>query len=162
MESYLADVSRSQDLASMLADGEGYPSATEIDTNFYAIRGGDADESAQRIFLSGQFDTFMESARAQFDAIVIDSPPAMVVADAAILARFADVVLHVVRWGRTRRSTVLDSIDGLRRANSRAIGVTMLNRVNPAKYYKYHRDGGWGFRYANHYRPAVTTTAVEH
>jgi capsular exopolysaccharide synthesis family protein len=162
MGGYLPAVSRSQDLASMLADGESYPAATAIDNNLYAIRGGDADENAQRMFLSEQFGAFMETAKAQFDVIVIDSPPAMVVADAAILARFADVVLHVVRWGRTRRSTVLDSVSRMHRANGNAIGVTILNRVTPAKYYKYNRDGGWGFRYAEHYRPAITATAVEH
>ena len=162
MTSYLPAASDSQDLASMLADGDSYPSAIEIDKNLYAIRGGDADENAQRVFLSDQFSTFMETAKAEFDAIVIDSPPSMVVADAAILARFADVVVHVVRWGRTRRSTVLDSIDQMRRANKNTISVTMLNRVNLARYYKYHRDGGWGFRYANHYRPAVAAPGVEH
>jgi succinoglycan biosynthesis transport protein ExoP len=162
MGGYLSAVARSQDLASMLADGESYPSATAIDENLYAIRGGEADENAQRIFHSEQFAAFIEAAKAQFDAIVIDSPPAMVVADAAILARFADVVLHVVRWGRTRRSTVLGSIDRMRRANDRATGVTMLNRVNPEAYFKYHRDGGWGIKYAQHYRPAISATAVEH
>ena len=121
MGGYLAAVARSQDLASMLADGESYPSATAIDENLYAIRGGEADENAQRIFHSEQFAAFIEAAKAQFDAIVIDSPPAMVVADAAILARFADVVLHVVRWGRTRRSSAR-SIDRLRRANDRQFG----------------------------------------
>jgi len=159
--SYLPAALRSQDLASMLEDYDSYPSAIEIDKNFYAIRGGDADENAQRVFLSEQFRTFMETAKAEFDAIVIDSPPSMVVADAAILARFANVVVHVVRWGRTRRSTVLDSIDQMRRANKGPISVTVLNRVNLLRYYKYHRDGGWGFRYANHYRPAVAAPAME-
>jgi Mrp family chromosome partitioning ATPase len=85
----------------------------------------------------------------------------MVVADAVILARFADVVLHVVRWGRTRHSAVINSIDRMRRANGKAVGVTMLNRVTPAQYFKYNRDGGWSFRYANYYRPAITTTALK-
>jgi polysaccharide biosynthesis transport protein len=160
MGGYLAAVSRSPDLASMLADGESYPAVTAIDNNLYAIRGGDADESAQRVFLSEQFGAFMETAKTQFDAIVIDSPPAMVVSDAAILARFADVVLHIVRWGRTRRSTVLDSVDRIHRANSKSISVTMLNRVSAAKYYKYNRDGSWNFRYADYYRPAITTTTA--
>jgi len=161
MEGYLAAVSRSQDLASILEDGEKtFPAVTAIDENLYAIRGGNAGENAQRVFLSEQFDAFMETAKAQFDTIVIDSPPAMVVADAAILARFADVVLHVVRWGRTRRTTVLDSIDRTHRANGRSISVTMLNRVAPAKYYKYNRDGGWSFKYGDYHQPALTTTVV--
>jgi len=144
-----------------LEDGERYPAAAEIDKNLYAIRSGGVDEDAQRLFLTTRFGEFLETARAEFDSIVIDSPPAMVVADAAILARFADVVLHVVRWGRTRRSAVIDSVDRIRRANSKAVGVTMLNRATPAQYFKYNRDSGWSFRYANYYRPAITTAALK-
>jgi Mrp family chromosome partitioning ATPase len=83
----------------------------------------------------------------------------VVFADAAILARFADVILHVVRWGRTKRSVVLDAVDRLRRANGKAVSATVFNRVTPAKYYKYNRDGGWGFRYADYYRTASETAA---
>jgi capsular exopolysaccharide synthesis family protein len=154
---HVAGLSRSQTLESILDDGEGYPVAAEIDKNLYAISGCGVDEDAQRVFLTTRFSAFLEAARAEFDSIVIDSPPAMVVADAAILARFADVVLHVVRWGRTRRSAVIDSVDRMRRANSRAVGVTMLNRANPAQFFKYNRDGGWSFRYASYYRPTITT-----
>jgi capsular exopolysaccharide synthesis family protein len=158
---HLAGLSPSQNLESILEDGEGYPTAAEIDKNLYAIRSGGVDEDAQRLFLTARFGEFLETARAEFDSIVIDSPPAMVVADAAILARFADVVLHVVRWGRTRRSAVIDSVDRMRRANSKAVGVTMLNRATPAQYFKYNRDGGWSFRYPNYYRPAITTAALK-
>jgi hypothetical protein len=84
----------------------------------------------------------------------------MVVADAAILARFADVVPHVARWGQTRRSTVPAAVDRMRRANGGAVGVTMLNRVTPVKYEKYNRDGAWRFRYADCYHTATRTTAV--
>jgi capsular exopolysaccharide synthesis family protein len=158
---HLAGLSPSQNLESILEDGERCPTAAEIDKNLYAIRSGGVDEDAQRLFLTARFGEFLETARAEFDSIVIDSPPAMVVADAAILARFADVVLHVVRWGRTRRSAVIDSVDRMRRANSKAVGVTMLNRATPAQYFKYNRDGGWSFRYANYYRPAITTAALK-
>jgi polysaccharide biosynthesis transport protein len=161
VDAYLAGASRSRGLASILMDDEGCPTATEIDKDLYVIRGGVSDESAQRVFLSTQFGTFLEAAKAQFDSIVIDSPPAVVVADAAILARFADVVLHVIRWGQTRRSVVLDAVDRMHRANGKAVGVTILNRVSPAKYSKYNRDDGSGFRYADYYRAATTTTAAK-
>ena len=161
VDAYLSGASHSPGLASILMDEEGAPGATEIAKDLYVIRGGGADESAQRVFLSPQFGTFLEAAKAQFDLIVIDSPPAVVVADAAILARFADVVLHVVRWGRTRRSVVLDAVDRMHRANGKAVSVTILNRVTPAKYRKYNRDGGWGFRYANYYRAATTAAAKQ-
>jgi succinoglycan biosynthesis transport protein ExoP len=156
---YLPGLSPSQNLELILNGSERYRAATEIDNNLYAIRSGGVDEDAQRLFLTTQFGEFLETAKAEFDSIVIDSPPAMVVADAALLARFADAVLHVVRWGHTRRSAVINSVDRMRRANRNAIGVTMLNRAPPARYFKYNRDSAWSFRYANYYRSAITTIA---
>lgn len=161
VDTYLKAASRSRGLASILMDDEGVPAATEIDKDLYVIKGGGADESAQRVFLSDEFGSFLEAARAQFDSIVIDSPPAMVVADAAILARFADVVLHVVRWGRTGRSVVLESVDRMQRANGRAASLIMLNRVSLGGYRKYNRDGGWSFRYADYYGAPTTTAAAK-
>ena len=152
---YLDAISHSRDLAAILADGEGCQAATAVADNFYVIRGGDGHENAQQVFLSPQFGTFLQAARTQFDAIVVDSPPVMVVADAAVLARFADVVLHVIRWGRTRRSMVLDAVNRMRRANGEAVAVTMLNRVDLGKYRKYNRDHGWSFKYGDYYHPAI-------
>lgn len=152
---YLDAVSHSRDLAAILADGEGCQAATAVAENFYAIRGGEGHENAQQVFLSAQFGAFLEAAKVQFDAIIIDSPPVMVVADAAVLARSADVVLHVIRWGRTRRSTVLDAVNRLRRSNGEAVAVTMLNRVDLTKYRKYNRDGSWSFKYADYYKAAM-------
>ena len=152
---YLDAISHSRDLAAILADGDGCHAATAVAENFYAIRGGDGHENAQQVFLSPQFGAFLETARTQFDAIIIDSPPIVVVADAALLARFADAVLTVIRWGQTKRSIVLDAVGRMRRANGEAVGVTMLNRVDLGKYRKYNRDSGWSFKYSNYYHPAL-------
>jgi succinoglycan biosynthesis transport protein ExoP len=160
VEGYLPAEWRSQDLAAVLASGQTSAGCTQIDTNLYAIRGSAADENAQRLFLSTEFDAFMQTATADFDTVVIDSPPALVVADAAILARHADAVVHVVRWGQTPRSNVLAAVDRLRRANGNAIGATMLNCVDPSGYRKYNRDGGWTIKYADYYRPAPATSTV--
>jgi hypothetical protein len=61
---------------------------------------------------------------------------------------------------QTGRSTALAAVDRMRRANGGAVGVTMLNRVTPAKYEKYNRDGAWSFKYADYYHTATRTSAV--
>ena len=155
-EGYLKAGAASRDLATILADRNGCGAATQVGENLYVVRGGKGHDDAQQVFLSEEFAAFMASAREEFDAIVMDSPPATVVADAVVLAPFADIVLNVVRWGKTRRATVLDSINRIRRANGEAVSVTMLNRVDLGKYRKYNRDGGLNFEYAKYYRPAIT------
>ena len=155
-EGYLEVGSPPRDLAAILADGDGCQAATQVGENLYVIKGERGHDDAQQVFLSARFAAFIGTARTQFDAIVIDSPPATVVADAAVLAPFADVVLHVVRWGRTRRSAVLDAIGRIRRSNGEAVALTMMNRVDLGKYRGYSRDGGWNFEYAKYYRSTIT------
>jgi len=78
----------------------------------------------------------------EFDLVVVDSPPVLCFADAALIASLADTTLYMVRWGRTGKDTVQE---GLRRlALSRArIGGVVLTRLNPAKHAQYgYGDSG--------------------
>jgi capsular exopolysaccharide synthesis family protein len=158
-EGHLEVGSPPRDLAAILADGDGCRAATQVGENLYVIKGERGHDDAQQVFLSARFAAFIGTARAEFDAIVIDSPPATVVADAAVLAPFADVVLHVVRWGKTRRSAVLEAISRIRRSNREAVSLTMMNRVDLGKYRRYSRDGGWNFEYAKYYRSTITVSS---
>jgi len=97
------------------------------------------------------------NSRRLANCVAIGGP--LVVANAAILARLADVILHDVHWGRTRRSVALDAIDRLDHANGKAISAIVLNRVTPAKYRKYNWDGGWALRHADCYGAASATAA---
>jgi len=46
---------------------------------------------------------FIDSLRRRYDCIVIDGPPLLVVAEARMLAKLADKILFVVKWGSTTR-----------------------------------------------------------
>jgi polysaccharide biosynthesis transport protein len=50
---------------------------------------------------SGGFATLLEEARQAYDVVIIDTPPVMTRADAAVIGRFADTCLLLARWGRT-------------------------------------------------------------
>src|SRR5262249_30718701 len=60
----------------------------------------------------------LDEARQSYDVVIIDTPPVMTRADAALIGRFADTCLLLVRWGRT-------SWDEM----SAAVGVLRLCRV---------------------------------
>src|SRR5690606_39327099 len=55
---------------------------------------------------SRRMASFLESVRHRYDLVIVDTPPIMTVADAGPLAKIADAVLFVVRWGHTPRDTV--------------------------------------------------------
>jgi Mrp family chromosome partitioning ATPase len=58
---------------------------------------------------------------------VLNSPPALAVTDAAIVAAKADASIVVVRADRTSRGDAAACVESLRRAGSRVIGTVLLD-----------------------------------
>jgi non-specific protein-tyrosine kinase len=76
----------------------------------------------------------------QVDMVLIDTPPMLPVADAAVLAPHIDGVLLVVHAGKTRRQALRQAVEGLRQVGANLIGVS-LNSVP-------RRGGGYYYNYA--------------
>jgi succinoglycan biosynthesis transport protein ExoP len=76
--------------------------------------------------------------REAFDFVIIDSPPVLPINDAKILSRVADAVLFVVRWEKTPREAVINSIRALNDVHARISGIA-LARVDSERfrYYSY-------------------------
>lgn len=82
--------------------------------------------------------------RARYDYVIVDTPPILPVADAAILSQFVDGVLMVVRAGGTRSQDLANAYSSLVTARAFMLGV-VLNGV-PAHesrylYYSYNNLG---------------------
>lgn len=94
---------------------------------------------------SARMRELMTKLQAEADVVVLDSPPATMLADAAILSTITDGVLLVVEAGKTRMDTAIRAVDALKQVNARIIGV-LLNRM-PTKgsgyyyYYYYYKHG---------------------
>ncbi|MCT1435503.1 polysaccharide biosynthesis tyrosine autokinase [Dietzia maris] len=74
----------------------------------------------------------IEELRKEYDYVIIDSPPLLPVTDGALLARATDGALLVARTYRTTRDQFAQSIDNLRKADAKVLGVvTVANK--PAK-----------------------------
>lgn len=76
--------------------------------------------------------------RERFEYIVLDSPPLLPVAEAMLIVRMADVVVHVIRARSTPRDVVTNAIKMI--GQERAVAV-VLNGVEakdtPYSYYNY-------------------------
>lgn len=80
----------------------------------------------------------IEGLRERFEYIVLDAPPLLPVAEAMLIVRMADVVVHVIRARSTPRDAVASAIKMI--GEERAVAV-MLNGVEakdaPYSYYTY-------------------------
>lgn len=74
---------------------------------------------------SEQMADLVATLRANFDYVIIDSPPALVVSDAIALVGLTDGAVQVVRSGRTDRADALASLDALKAVGARVVGTVL-------------------------------------
>ncbi len=79
-----------------------------------------------------------------YDLLILDSPPALLVADAQILGRLTDRTVFCVRWDQTPRESVTAALKMLSDAHVRVSG-TLLTRIVSA------RDGRYGYADVGYY-----------
>jgi protein-tyrosine kinase len=69
--------------------------------NFFFITGGERPTNPTELLGNGRFELLMNRLGPAFEWIILDSPPAVPVSDARLLAQFCDGVLMLVRAGVT-------------------------------------------------------------
>jgi protein-tyrosine kinase len=68
----------------------------------------------------------METLRSRFDAVIVDSPGASLVADVGVITPFVDGIIVVVRAGATAKPAILDTVAAL---DGRVLGVVLNDTV---------------------------------
>jgi polysaccharide biosynthesis transport protein len=104
--------------------------------------------NAADVLASNRFRDLIQHLKESYDLVILDTPPAVVVADARILAPLADAVVFVVRWNHTPRGAVLDGFKELQAVNAPIAGMA-LTLVNEAQISQYD-EGGYGYNRAKY------------
>jgi len=135
-------------VTSALIDGSNASSvATETQVpGLSVLPAGPIPPNPAELFHSERFKAFLETAKASYDRVIIDSPPVVTVTDAAVLSTLVDGVVLVVRAFATRKDLARHGIRAISDVGGHVVGV-VLNAVNFDRHeYKYHyyyykRDG---------------------
>lgn len=90
--------------------------------------------------------TLMKAVQRLADYVVIDSPPTSLMADAEVLAEYADVSLLVVRQGMASARFINDAIDILDGGHSELLGC-IFNDVKTGVFSGRSVLGGYGYKY---------------
>lgn len=101
--------------------------------------------NAADIFSSEAFRTFLKDMRAQYDYIVIDTPPVLAVPDARIIGKLVDATIYTVRWDFTKKRQVAEGLKSLKNVNVKVTGL-VLGQIDPKGMKKY----GYGESYGSY------------
>lgn len=115
-------------------------------TGLSLLSGAPLGGVAAELLARPTLQTTIDALRDRFDLVVIDTPPVMAVADARLLAPFADVVLYAVQWERTPWTVAAEGLARLREGVAPEPRV-VLTQVDMKKQNSYGY-GGNARRYA--------------
>ncbi len=106
------------------------------------LTSGPLPPNASELLGSARMRELLAALGSQADVLLLDSPPATALADAAVLATQTDGVLLVLDSGATRREVARRAMEALHRVNARVVGA-ILNRLPTSGggyyyYYYYH------------------------
>ncbi len=117
--------------------------------NLRVMTSGPLPPNPAEVLGSARMRAILDEIGHSADLVILDSPPASVLADAAVLSRQADGVLLVLHAGRTSRDVARRTVAALQQVQAHVLGV-VLNRmpVRGSGYYYYH---SYNYTYAKQY-----------
>ena len=127
----LVNVSNQAGLANVLAGQIGLRSAMKETSvkNFYLLPRGVLPPNPADLLMSRKMQEVLNELRNTFDFVLIDSPPAIAVSDAAVISAFCDGVLLVFHGQRTTAQAARQAVERLDSINATLLGV-ILNGVD--------------------------------
>jgi len=145
---------RSPGLTDYLLGGATLPQlvrATEV-PNLYLIPAGAEVASPADLLAGERFKTFLKEIREQYDAILLDTPPVLPVADTLTIRELTDGFIVLYRTGFTPHTMFRQALEEL--GEKHVVGAVLNGVEGPSDYYyqKY---------YGSYYRrkPGAAATA---
>jgi Mrp family chromosome partitioning ATPase len=122
-------------------------------SNLYIMPKGQAEyANPVDIFSSHRMEALLQAMKDQFDLIIFDSPPVMVVSDARVLAKLVDKTVYVVAWDKTPRKFIKAGLEQLRRSEQISVAGIVLQQVNLKLYSNYSNSGYYYYgKYGQYY-----------
>lgn len=81
---------------------------------------------------------FLQEAYHEYEVVIFDTPPALLVTDAQVIANQCDASILVVSSGQTSADTAMKAKEVLQSAQSKLLGVVLNNMSNKKSGYDYY------------------------
>ncbi|TRX37052.1 GumC family protein [Flavobacterium restrictum] len=124
--------------------------STETNLNFDIIFSGTIPPNPAELLSNGRFEMLLNEIKTDYDYIIVDTAPTLLVADTTLITHLADTVLYVTRANYTEKK-LLKFIATLKNLNAIKNMGLILNNVgqNKGYGYSYSYNYGYGYGYDN-------------
>lgn len=115
--------------------------------NIDIIAAGPVPPDASELLAAGALRTVIETLKARYDHVLVDSAPVLGLADAPLVGNSVDGMLYVIETARTSVRAVQNAIARLQQADTPLVGV-VLSRFDPSKSgYSYDYQHAYEYSY---------------
>jgi non-specific protein-tyrosine kinase len=123
--------------------GIGYSLQPTRISGLTAITAGDSPPNPSELLGSQLMGTILEQLKNNYDVLLIDTPPALAVTDAAVMLPYVEGMLLVVKPGSTSIAPLRRVVNQFQQLNANMLGV-VLNDINLRSssygyYYKHYK-----------------------
>lgn len=131
------DAAPERGLADVLkGEAELHSSILKLDeSGLYILPAGNVSVRTSEILGSQRIRNVINAVRAEFDYVIVDSPPVIPLVDMNVISRLVDGVIMVVRAGKTQKDIVLKAVKSLSGCN--LVGLVLNGADTKLNKYYY-------------------------
>lgn len=116
---------------------EGAISKSDVD-HLDILSCGPIPPNPSELLASKRMEEVLKHAKQLYDFVIFDTPPALAVTDAKILANIVDGSLVVVRSGNTNMEEAERTVEIMRDSKARLLGAVLNDRTKDNSNYYYY------------------------
>ena len=116
---------------------------TPTSPNLHVLTSGPAIQAGADLLFSGFMPTLINRYRNEYDMVLIDTPPMLVMPDARVLGRMADAVVLIARAGQTSRRAVQAAYKRFVEDSTPVLGVVLNGwnaKMSAHQYYANYKE----------------------
>lgn len=116
---------------------------TEVE-NLFVMPCGNVPSNPSELLGSKHYTELINGLEKEYDLIIIDTPPIMLVTDATLACRFASQLVMVIEYNKHSIDAIKDGMAQLLKGNSDAHASFVINK------YEHSHSDGYGYKYGKY------------
>ncbi len=116
---------------------------TEVD-NLFIMQCGTVPPNPSELLGSKHYASMISELEKSYDLIIVDTPPIMLVTDAALACRVVSQIVMVIEYNKHSIDAIKDGMTQLLKGNSNAHASFVINK------YEHGHSDGYGYKYGKY------------